>query len=686
MKFKKISTRMLTVILPVILIAMIVLTVISATSGSSIIEEQIAGKMESELNAQKNSIDKYLNSVSDMANSLAQVVSTTYKGTNIKTYETMFGNVIDTNEIVSGAGIWFEPFAFDPSEEYMGPYMYKDGDSIVVTYDYSNAEYDYFNQEYYLNAKAATGAVITDPYYDPTSASVMSTCSTPIFDESGNYIGCITVDILLDKIQDIVGSIKVGKAGNAIFLSSTGVILYSADVPNAASEEINLTADKNASLANAAKTIMGSEKGITTYVKNGETYNLYYDTLNTGWKLIIQMPQSEIIAPIKTLVITLAVVAIIATLLVTASVLLQVTSMARAIKRAVAFAGSLASGDFTVEQIPVTSKDEIGRMSDSMNAMYSGNKDIIRQISTHAAQLHTSSTDLNEASERLMQQFEQIEVYMRDVNEAMMNASAATEQVNASTEEVNSSVNVLSGETVKSSDKAKEIRVRAKEIERSSKESYENASSLYHRFEQELQVSMENAKVVSSIAEMASTISEIASQINLLSLNASIEAARAGEQGKGFAVVASEIGKLANDTAEAVEKIQNTVGDVEGAFKSLLEDSGTFLSFLKDTVAPDYRHFMDIGKQYGEDALSFAEISERLSEMTGNIERTMGEVSSAITNIAESTQTTADNSGKVMESVTDVAGIVEDVSRMSRGQEEIADTLKGVVNQYKLDA
>ncbi len=685
MKFKKISTRMLTLILPVILIAMLILTVISATSGSSIIEEQIAGKMESELNAQKNSIDKCLNSVSDMANSLAQVVSSTYKTTDIKSYEAMFGRVINTNEIVSGAGIWFEPYAFDAAEEYMGPYMYKDGGQIVVTYDYSNAEYDYFNQEYYLNAKASTGAVITDPYYDPTSASVMSTCSTPIFDEGGNYIGCITVDILLNKIQEIVGAIKVGKAGNAIFLSSAGVILYSADEPDAASKEINLTADANSSLAAAAKTIMANKNGITTYIKGGETYNLYYDTLDTGWKLIIQMPQSEIIAPVKSLVITLAIVALVATILVAASVLIQVTSMARAIKRAVKFAGSLASGDFTVEKIPVTSKDEIGRMSDSMNAMYSGNKDIIKQISTHAIELNSSSSDLNEASERLMQQFEQIEVYMRDVNEAMMSASAATEEVNASTEEVNSSVNVLSGEAGKSSEMAKEIRVRAKEIERSSKDSYENASSLYHRFEEEMQVSMENAKVVSSIAEMASTISEIASQINLLSLNASIEAARAGEQGKGFAVVASEIGKLANDTAEAVEKIQNTVGDVETAFKNLLEDSGQCLSFLKDTVAPDYRHFMDVGKQYGEDALNFAEISERLSEMTTNIERTMGEVGSAITNIAESTQTTADNSGKVMEAVTDVAEIVENVSRMSKGQEEIADTLNDVVHQYKLD-
>ena len=61
------------------------------------------------------------------------------------------------------------------------------------------------------------------------------------------------------------------------------------------------------------------------------------------------------------------------------------------------------------------------------------------------------------------------------------------------------------------------------------------------------------------IKEATTLISSIAEETNLLSLNASIEAARAGEAGRGFAVVASQIQKLADQSNESANQIDQII-------------------------------------------------------------------------------------------------------------------------------
>ena len=68
--------------------------------------------------------------------------------------------------------------------------------------------------------------------------------------------------------------------------------------------------------------------------------------------------------------------------------------------------------------------------------------------------------------------------------------------------------------------------------------------------------------ISSKINEFTSLIKNIAKQTRLLGLNASIEAARAGAAGAGFGVVAEEIGKLADNSSETVDKIQEFTGKI----------------------------------------------------------------------------------------------------------------------------
>ncbi|MBN66370.1 MAG: hypothetical protein CMM94_02235 [Rickettsiales bacterium] len=85
----------------------------------------------------------------------------------------------------------------------------------------------------------------------------------------------------------------------------------------------------------------------------------------------------------------------------------------------------------------------------------------------------------------------------------------------------------------------------------------------------------ESTQKISNIVEI---ITAIAGQTNLLALNATIESARAGEAGKGFAVVANEVKGLANQTSSAtneitqmIELIQQETRDVVVAINEIAE-------------------------------------------------------------------------------------------------------------------
>lgn len=683
MSFKKIGTKILVMVLPIMVIAQLVLTIISATSSDALVEEKTQQSMEAELRANISEVDGYLRDVETLATAISVVVADSYKYTAWDDYQVMLEDLISTNDIVLGSGLWFEPYAFDEAQEYYGPYVMKDGDKIVTTWEYSNAEYDYFNQEYYTNAMSSDGPMITDPYYDETSGTIMSTCSTPIF-VNGNKIGCITVDIELSAITEIIANVKVGETGVGILTSGSGVLLAGHN-DEMVQNGVSILEDSNPSFAAMGQEVLDAASGTSSYEDGSESYKVYFATIeDTGWKLLVSINAYELMQPIYNLINRLVIICVIAVVVAILFIIISIGGITKTIRRVQKFATELASGDFTVDRLKVKGRDEIAVMSNSLNDMYTNNKEVIRSIADYSVDISDSSSKMKSAAEGLKMEFDKIVDIMTSVNSDMMNSSAATEELSASVDQVAESADNLNEETKGSLDLAIDIQKRANEIGKNSQEAFDKSQSLQTTFGNNLEESIAQSKVVENIGEMASVIADIADQITLLSLNASIEAARAGEQGKGFAVVATEIGKLAGQTSDSVEKIQETISAIQQAFEGLAKNAKSLLDYVSDTVTPDYKNFVSVAERYGQDAESIKETSEKLSIMTDSIQEIMSEVRLAIQNIAEATQNTAANSGEVMDSVDELADTVSGINDMSEVQNRIADDLTKVVSQFKL--
>ena len=682
---KKMSLRMkmLLGILPIVAIALILITYISVTKFSDAFQSLTTDKAFQTLEANSNSVNVTLETLRCTAEVLSNNVGTSYSYTDLDSYEKIFSDVIAGNDVISGAGIWFARGVYQ-NQEYAGPYWYKDGSTIVYTDEYSNADYDYFSQEYYTDAVSMTSldATITDPYYDETSGTIMATCSAPIFNDAGECIGCITVDTILSSIQDMVSTMSLGETSDPILLSSTGTYLYDIDTSKASSS-LNIADDPT--MAAAAGPVFSGDMGVGGFETDKGSYIYFYDTIpEVEWKLILTLAQTELDATmieIRNLLMTICAVSVVVCALI---ILLLVNSIAKSVGNVKTFAGKLANGDFTIDKMRIKSGDELGQMSDSLNLMYENNKGVITQVSNESEKIDEASSTLESMASQLTNEFQTIQSNMTGVNDAMMSASAATEEVNASVEEVNASVQLLASQADESKGQAEEIKQRAKDIEESSRIAYDHAIQIAQERESDIEAANSQADVVQQIGSLADSIAEIADQINLLSLNASIEAARAGEHGKGFAVVATEINKLAGDTGAAVGEIQDTVAGVQQAFSNLLAATNELLTFLKDTVTPDYDKFVNVAQQYGQDAESFGQTSNSIAEMVGTIHGAMGEVSSAIQNITESTQDTATRSSEITDTVNIVSDVVGNVSDMSSKQSVIAKNLAGVVAKFKL--
>lgn len=108
--------------------------------------------------------------------------------------------------------------------------------------------------------------------------------------------------------------------------------------------------------------------------------------------------------------------------------------------------------------------------------------------------------------------------------------------------QLSNSISVLASNTEETSAQLEEISAVCQELER---------------------IVQESLARVRETDQVLGLIKEIANQTNLLGLNAAIEAARVGDQGRGFRVVAEEIRKLANNSAESIQKVEAVVKSIQ---------------------------------------------------------------------------------------------------------------------------
>lgn len=340
--------------------------------------------------------------------------------------------------------------------------------------------------------------------------------------------------------------------------------------------------------------------------------------------------------------------------------------------------------NFRFEEKLLKRKDEVGDMARSTHIMQGKITDILKNIQSESEHVKAIGEQTFKSMEEVHEDVEDISATTEELSAGMEESSASTEEMNASTHEIESQVSGMKERTLNGENLVDEIKDRAGRLKEKAGESKGKAVDMYQRTKTQLRESIKSTAAIEEIKELSQTILQITSQTNLLALNAAIEAARAGEAGKGFAVVADEIRVLAEDSKNAVSRINDITYNVSEAVESVVQDSKALLDFVDSQVLKDYEMLVNIGDQYDMDADRVQEVVSEINTIAEQLYEAIGQMRQAIEEITTATAEGAKGTTDIAYKVSDIAVKTDDVLNQSMENQRSAEKLDEMIGVFQL--
>ncbi len=338
-------------------------------------------------------------------------------------------------------------------------------------------------------------------------------------------------------------------------------------------------------------------------------------------------------------------------------------------------------GDLT-KRVRVISNDEIADLGNGINLFMDKLQEILKLIIENTnymenvvAEVDGSVVKSNDSASDLSAMTEELSATMQDVG-------LSVNTINDNADDILKDVEIIATKSDNINQFSKEMKANAEKIESDARYNMVQTGEKVGNILDVLNKAIEDSKSVDQVNNLTNDILNISSQTNLLALNASIEAARAGEAGKGFAVVADEIRQLADSSRETANKIQSINSVVVAAVNNLSDNANNLVSYLQQTILPEFQTFVDGGVKYKENASYIENAMDEFVEKTDVLKKNMDEIAHSINTI---TTVVDDGAAGVNNAAISTQGLVEDIVNISNKMIEnkgIAQNLKNSTNIF----
>jgi len=533
--------------------------------------------------------------------------------------------------------------------------------------------YDPRKRGWYQLAMDSKGKLAVSDAFLSTVGSTVVCLTQSVYNDDQDFVGNIGVEITLDTLEKIAGSLDFGGKGYVIMVQKDGTILFDPQHP-----ENQMKTLKDCGI-DAYAELSDFSKGSTNVSINNEKYLVSAVTNpKYNYKILAFGAEKLINASLYKTMRYIMIVAAILLIIIANPTFFVLKKTMSPLKRLIEILQKISQNDLT-DRIEVKGNDDFSVMGNHFNQTLAGLCDSFGNISNSTNEIGTIgnnlANDMNDITSAIIQISANIDNLQQQTSNQTDNLSKTNDAVNnilSTIDNLNSQTESQASCVEQSNSSAHNMYNNISQISKAVNDTasaIEQLSSATDSGQNSIRASSEITQKINDesggLMEASNIILSVASQTNLLAMNAAIEASHAGEAGKGFSVVADEIRKLAEQSSRQGKLIENTMKELREDILNLADSS------------------KDVGERFDE----IYNLSENVKELSGTVqdvivehEGNCKEVLSAIEEISKVTVNVKEGSDLIFhesKTVSDSMKVLNDVTaELMGGMNEMADGAK----------
>ncbi len=370
--FQSLANRLSRWIIP--LSAFILIAVLSANHYLSrlLLDHYVESLTTATASSSARKIETILNSAAISAKSLALNIST--GSANDSQTRQMMQSFIQANTVIFGMAVALEPHTLKKSLAEYSPYYYRDKNTLAYS-DLANENYNYLTQPWYTQAKLRQQPLWSEPYFDEGGGKVqMITYSAPIYMADGKtFAGIATADIQLSWLDDVIQEMQIGDKGFGIILSRSDVVIAHSKhaIHLSKLNEQGIASDKWQQYINSKKysTPIHFRSSCSKQASDGNCRFVIQSLADSGWKIIIALPEEQLTAKINALTTKITLIAIIGLLILFVVIISITRHFTRSLAQLANASKDIGAGKLDTKIPKPVRNDEIGALTDDFSAM-----------------------------------------------------------------------------------------------------------------------------------------------------------------------------------------------------------------------------------------------------------------------------------------------------------------------------